>query len=727
MLVARALVTVRLLVVLAWAAAVWAAVTHLPAIGDERQEALTGIVPENAEAAAAEERQLDHFDVPLSARTVIVQRDPRGLSRQALAHSGRVASRATGEDEGLLGEVRLAVPVTNALGAFPGARERDTTIVTYLHLRDGVTLTGADAVAERYAEDLRREEDGLVGATGVAAAEHTTGNLIFDALPAVTIGASLLLVAIFAIAFRAVLAPLVVLGAAGVAYVVAVRVAGWASREVGVSAPNELRPVMVALVLGVVTDYAVFHMAGVRRRLEDGMDRRVAVARTLRDVGPIVLVAGLIVAFGVATLVVGRLDFFRALGPGLALTVLVTLLVGLTLVPALLAIAGRRMFWPWGIRDRPDGSSSDRAEPRAGLLARASTVRPGALPAALLCCVLLAAGATGLRHLDLGFTVIAALPGHAEPARAADAAAAGFAPGIVAPTVLMLEGSGVEDLRPRLERLEELLGGQPGVAGVLGPSRQSAGLDADVFLAAEAARYAIILDGDPHGGDGIARLDLLRDRLDGLLDRAGLPPLRASFSGDTALADETIERINADLVRVGIAALLVNLLLVALFLRAPVAALYLVAASLLSLAAALGLTVYVFQGLLGFSEITYFVPFAVAVLSLALGSDYNLFLAGRIWQEARRRRLREAILVVTPRARRTIALAGLTLAGSFAILALVPLRSFREFAFAMSIGVLVDTFLVRPLLVPSLIVLFGRLSWWPRRRVEPRPEAADAV
>jgi uncharacterized protein (DUF2267 family) len=115
------------------------------------------------------------------------------------------------------------------------------------------------------------------------------------------------------------------------------------------------------------------------------------------------------------------------------------------------------------------------------------------------------------------------------------------------------------------------------------------------------------------------------------------------------------------------------------------------------------------------------VPFAAAVLLVALGSDYNVFVAGRIWEEARRYRLREAIAVAMPAAARAVTAAGLALAASFALLAIVPLRSFREFAFVMTAGVLVDTFIVRSLLVPALTSLFGELAWWPGRRVDPAP------
>jgi len=134
-----------------------------------------------------------------------------------------------------------------------------------------------------------------------------------------------------------------------------------------------------------------------------------------------------------------------------------------------------------------------------------------------------------------------------------------------------------------------------------------------------------------------------------------------------------------------------------------------------------GLTVWIFQGLLHYSGLVYYVPFVVAVLLICIGSDYNVFVVGRIWEEARRRPLREAVAAAAPRASRAITIAGLALAAGFGLLALVPLAQFRQIALAMVLGILLDTFIGRSLLVPALVVLFGRVGSWPGRTVRPVP------
>ena len=213
---------------------------------------------------------------------------------------------------------------------------------------------------------------------------------------------------------------------------------------------------------------------------------------------------------------------------------------------------------------------------------------------------------------------------------------------------------------------------------------------------------------------------------------AGLPGVRISYAGDTALAREAVSDIRRNLWRVTGLVLLVNWVLLMLFLRSLTAPLLLIASSLAAVAAALGLTTWVFQTLLGDGQLTYYVPLVAAVLLIALGSDYNVFVVGRIWQEARIRPLRQAIAVAAPASSRTIRTAGVALAASFGILAVIPVRAFRELAFAMVAGILIETFVVRSLLVPSLITdlrlcqrLAGRSaasrSRHRRRRTDPQP------
>jgi RND superfamily putative drug exporter len=189
--------------------------------------------------------------------------------------------------------------------------------------------------------------------------------------------------------------------------------------------------------------------------------------------------------------------------------------------------------------------------------------------------------------------------------------------------------------------------------------------------------------------------------------------VRFEVAGQTALTGDSIGSIFADLGRISVAIMVVTLILLVLFLRSLLAPVYLLAASVLAVLASLGLTMLICREFLGFDSLVYFVPFAAGVLLVSLGSDYNVFVVGRIWEEARRRPVPDAVAVAAPAASRAITTAGVALAASFAMLAVIPLQQFREIAVAMGVGVIIDAIAVRSLLVPALVALFGRLGMWP--------------
>jgi putative drug exporter of the RND superfamily len=703
------IVRLRWPIVLAWIVAAVATVAFLPSLQEAGEEtSLLTLVPKDAGSVQAARREAELFGAPIVTHTQVVQRDPGGLSEDAFA---RAVERARAASDGAFSPIEQALPLPNQRGLVPSSREDRTTIVTYLYFTPGETsVFDQEELAARFAdEQVSDPGDALVGVTGAAPARVEEWRAIEQGLPWVTLATIVLIALVLGIHFRSPVAPLVALFAAGIAYLVSLRSVAWFGQWIGVEIPRDAEPVLVVLLLGVVTDYAVFFLHGVRERVDAGEERLDAAQGATAQYLPIVVTAGLIVVGGTASLTVGTLEFFRAFGPGMALTVLVSLGIAITLVPALLAILGGRAFWP----RRPLRAAS----PRRGRVAYFATAKPVALVVAAVAVAGLAIACWGLRETNLGVTQIAGLPADSEPRRAQDAAAKGFAPGILSPTVLLVEGADLTDVEA-LASLERSLSDEPGVASALGPAGDFAQDDPGLLLTEDkqAARFLLVLDEDPQGGPAIDVLERLRGRVPVMLEDAGLEGATVSFGGDTALAQETVDTVVHDLLRIGIAAFLVNFLLLAIFLRAIVAPLYLVFASALALAASIGLTTLVFQDWLGHGELTYHVPFAVAVLLLSLGSDYNVFVVGSIWREAERTELRDAIATAAPRASRAIAVAGLALALSFASLAIIELRQFREFAFAMSVGVLIDAFVIRSFLIPALVSLFGERSWWPRRR-----------
>ncbi len=614
-----------------------ASVLLLPTITQVRSDGgVDGFVAADSPTVRTEIRSFQEFAFPLFSRTVIVQHDPQGLPALVQAESvlrcscqpGRLSGRASGQGRPAGAEHAGPVP------RLPRVRH---DVLTYLLSTPSAGFREQYEAAQALAARSTGPEDAVVGVTGSIPARVEQGRTVENSLPLIEIGTVAAIVLIVALVFRSLVAPLLTVLIGGIALVVTVHAAPLAAGALGVKVPSELEPLYVALVLGVVTDYVIFFLSALRRQVADTADRLLAARRATAEVAPVVAVAGLTVTAGTAVLAVARSDLFRAFGPGMALAVLVGMLVSVTLTPALLATVGRVALWPTAPgserRPRPPEAGRSAADPASGGSAL-FTLLSRRVPAASVlgaCVLVLTLAALPLRSMDLGLGFVASLPEDNPVAAAAQSARRGFADGILSPTLLLVEHPDVTGQREALARFGQLLREQPGVAGVVGPGLLPAQLDAQGIVLSRtgnAARYLLVLDDPPLGAEAIDTVAALRERAPGLAGQAGLPSVRLGLGGDTALAEEVVLATTDDLLRISLAALAANLLMLVVFLRALVAPVLLLAASVLALAASLGLTTLVFQTLLGEDGLTFYVPFAAAVLLVALGSDYNIFGVG---------------------------------------------------------------------------------------------------
>lgn len=709
----RAVVWLRFLIVPAWIVATVLAVQHLPSAFEAEAGELGSLLPHSSEAIEVERKAVETFGFPLLSRTMVVARQPQGFSS---AQAGAAARYVAAVDRGSgRGAVKVAVPITDA-PAVLGKGSPGTTIVVYLYIDPALSESESQESAERFAAGLGKATAApVVKVTGALPATRSETEIAESRLNWVELATALVVVAILALYFGSLLVPLLGVSAVAVAYLCADRVLGWVAERYGLSIPREAEPVIVALIFGVLTDYLVFFVSGYRQRLRQGAGSVEAVSATTAELLPVIATAALTIAGATLTLLLSGVRFLSAFGPSMAAAVVLSALVAMTLVPAALAIFGRALLWPRGLgketpakKDEKEKEVPERAGAR-GLLLGAAVKVP--VLTAIVCLALLLAAASGLSHLRLGNPVMRGLPTSSEPRQGYDAAAAGIGPGVLGPTMLVLEGPGIAGREAELASFQSQLEGEHGVVAVLGPGDQPIPSRSGVMLApnGNAARYVLVLDGDPDGATAIDTLSQVEAGLPAMLDRSGLGGTQAGVTGDTTIASELTDETTIAFERVLPAALAVLLLALWLLLRSWRAPLYLVGSSLVVVAAALGLTVYVFQDLLGWGELAFFVPVASAILLLALGADYNVFLISRIWREAdRREELRPAIRVAGIRAGRAITVAGFILALSFAAIALIPIQGFLEIAFALAVGLLLDTLLARTLLVPALVATFGR-------------------
>ena len=730
------IVGLRFLIIAAWAAVVVAAVLLLPPLPSSG--GLSDLIPAGSPAAQADATAARLFGYPLDAGVAIVQRDAGGLPSSAVTKAARAAQAYDRHASipGLLAVIpipngagvpeAISVSPASAAGLLERVRGHTSTIVTFLEFSPDATMhqqvSDAGTYAHRYLADV-------VGVTGPVAAQYEQGLIINRDLIWVELFTVLAIALIVGVRLRSLLAPLAALLCAGASYEIAIRVVMWGAQRTGIALPQEADPVLVVLLLGVTTDYCVFFLSGMRSRLAEGAGRLQAVRDATAESAPIVLAAGLIVAAGTGALLVARGGLLRAFGPGLAVTVLVSMAVSLTLMPALLGVLSPVIF-----RHVAPGKPAAAGTP----LARFATARPVALLVVVVCVAGLGIAAWAASGLGLGSPLIGEMPPSSAVVRADAAASAGFAPGILAPTEVLAIGPGAGSQAAADARLAAALRRQPGVSSVVGPSLltgsavPASASNPMIAKGGGAVRFALVYNTDPLNATAIGQVRVLTGRLPALGQAAGLRGVRYQVGGETALTGEAIHATASDLWRVGLTIVAVTLLLLILFLRALLAPLYLLAASLLAVLATLGLTVVICDALFGSADLVFFVPFAAGVLLVSLGSDYNVFVVGRIWEEARTRPARDAVAVAAPRASRAITTAGMALAASFGLLALIPLEQFRQLAIFMAVGVILDTVVVRSLLVPSLVALTGRAGMWPGRQraaesAPPAPELTDAT
>jgi putative drug exporter of the RND superfamily len=742
---ASVIVWARWPIVLLWVIGVAATVSSLPTLTQVGGGGFGGFTRANSHAIRAEADSITHFSFPVITRVLVVQHDPHGLSAAA---ERAVVQRAVDLDQRKPEYANLAqayaVPLIN-IGTQDlqvGHGKPGTTAVTVLGFRPEVRFDDQVRQAHDFVRYHTGPSDHVVGVTGLFAGRVAQLHYIDTHLTLLEIVTLAAVIMVVALRFRSIVAPLVTVLAAGISYLLMIHIAAWFSQSTGTPIPSDLEPLLVALLLGVVTDYTIFYLAGIQDRLGHGDDRLTAARVGTAEYTPIVLTAGLTVSATVLSLLGAKLGLFRTFGPGMAITVAIVVIVSVTFVPAMLAILGRFAYWP----GRPKPLVSAEAEAtfgaageidpqlldRRGRFVRFLTVKPVAVFVVVACVAGAYFAASPARHLHLELGVENSVPSNDEMRRAAVALGEGFPKGLLSPTVVLVRRPGIVGQLAQLDTLEQEIRSVPGVAAVIGPSQQAFQDKYGAVLSKDRtmARYVVLFHDFPTTYHAVQSLRGIQHRMPAMLAKARLTGVQVEYAGDTALSEEATDATTGSLRRIALIAFLVDFVLLALFLRALVAPLYLLVVNTMALAMALGITTFVFQDVLGYDGLVFYVPFAAFVLLLALGSDYNIFAVGSVWDEARGRHLRDAIALAVPRSTSAITAAGLALAVSFGLLAIVPMAPFEELGLVLCLGILIDAFIVRSLLVPALLSLFGRFSGWPGKslvRSEEHPRDREAV
>ncbi|MCX5046763.1 MULTISPECIES: MMPL family transporter [unclassified Streptomyces] len=465
------------------------------------------------------------------------------------------------------------------------------------------------------------------------------------------------------------------------------------ARHAGLTVNGQSAGILTVLVFGAGTDYALLLVARYREELRRHEDRHEAMALAMNRAGPAVLASGLTVVLSMLVLLVAEMNSTRGLGPVAAIGVTIALLAMLTLFPALLLIFGRWIFWP----TVPHFGSADPTE--RGIWARMGrriARRPRmvwSITAAVL--VALSLGlfqlrAAGIANADAFTNTPDSITGQKVSARY-------FPAGSGDPLVIVSNKAQATQVGRAVAAdrgvVPTSIGIPPGTAPehngqVLFEATMRAPADSDAAKATvQRVRHAVhvVPNADAQVGGGTAAL----------LD------MENAQTHDNYLVIPLV--------------LVVVLLVLGILLRALVAPLLLIGTVMLSLATALGLSALAFRHVFDYAGEDVSFPLFVFVFLVALGIDYNIFLTTRIREEAFHRGTRPGVVTGLATTGAVITSAGLVLAGTFAALGTLPMVGFAEIGFAVALGVLLDTLVIRSVLVTSLFLDVGKKVWWPHR------------
>jgi putative drug exporter of the RND superfamily len=454
--------------------------------------------------------------------------------------------------------------------------------------------------------------------------------------------------------------------------------------QLGLTANSQNTGLLPVLVFGVGTDYALLLIARYREELRRFEDKHEAMVNALRRAGPAIIASGGTTIVGLLCLLAADLNSTRGLGPIGAAGIFSAFVAMITLLPAVLLIFGRRIFWPFV----PEyGSASGAPNGIWSRIGRFVSGRPRAIWVSTA--VLLGVLALGFVGTDTHLAHEDAFRTEPESIAGQRLLAASFPAGSGAPTIVLARAEAAD-------RVEAAIDETQGVVDVR--------LDGE---SGDLVAFAVTLDADPSSQAAFDIIDDLRDRVH------AIPGAEALVGGQDAM-DLDVARANAsDRLTVIPLVLGLVLLILVLLLRAFVAPLLMTLTSILSFFSALGASVLVFEHVFGFPALESQVVLLSFVFLVTLGVDYNIFLMSRVREEASRVGTREGTLRGLAVTGGVITSAGLVLAATFSVVMVLPLVFMTQLGFIIALGILLETMIVRSIVLPALSLDLDRWIWWP--------------
>jgi RND superfamily putative drug exporter len=555
-----------------------------------------------------------------------------------------------------------------------------------------------------FTKTVRGKVQTLVAGTGLKAG--LTGNIAMNAdsnssfntaTKIVTMATFALVIILPGIIFRSPVAAFVPVLAVTLVFSLAQSLIALVAKTFDFKIDNSLSILYTVVLFGIGTDYILFLLFRYREKLRTGDTGREVVAFALSRAGEAILSAALVVAAAFAALGISDFGIFKNLAPGLVICVLTMLAAILTLIPAVIAVIGPKIFWPSkGWKTAPQGTFSKKI---GALVAR----KPGLIAGASF--VLLLAFAAGYPSLKTNYDFSGQQPQTTESAKAYNDVSKLFSAGAISPTEVLITSDKPLDKTAVAAAAKKI----DAISGVT-----AGGNETQYSADGKTAEVVVLLPGKP---DATPTLDYAEHTFRPAAHKAAPAGTKVYVNGETVAFVDVRSAVSRDLAVILPAAAVIIFVILAFLLRSILAPLYLLVACALGFSATLGGAAYLFQHIQHNPGVIFFLPIMVYIFVVAVGTDYNILTMTRLREEIRSGlKPRQAADMTIEHSSATVASAGIILAGTFGSLALAGISLLAQLGFSIAFGIIISAFVIAPLLVPSVAALLGYKVWWPGHR-----------
>ncbi|URN93549.1 MAG: MMPL family transporter [Candidatus Pristimantibacillus lignocellulolyticus] len=685
----------------------------LPSVGDKEQNNAANL-PSDAQSVLADQVIQQYFPNSTGVPALLVWHRDAGLTEEDFSIVRQLSEELTNNplpsQESII-PLHMGIPIevlTSEDGStlilpitFTDETETEVLKENLVQMKEFINeKAGANIFEGELTDGLSARFTGPVGISVDAT------DLFLDADIVLLIATVLLVLVLLLVIYRSPILAIIPLVGVGFAYLVTSPILGWLAGNGWITVDSQAISIMTVLLFGAGTDYCLFLITRYRDDLRHEKNPRTALIHAFQNASGAIAMSGFTVVMALLVLLFAQYGSSHRFAIPFSLSILIMGIASLTLVPAILAILGRSSFYPFIPRtvEMEEERAIKRNKPVKkqkdqhrlwGKIGSFVTEKPWlVISITMIILIVLASFSTQLKYK---YDLLSSFPDDMESREGFTIIGQTYTPGELAPiTVIVKDNSDVNALANKVASHELVNNVTEAVVSEVDSSYSS---------------FEVVLDIDPYSNDAMDYIPVLEEQLTAELGNT------ESFwiAGQTAGQYDTQQINDRDNSVIMPIVILLIVILLLVYLRSIIATIYLVVTVLVSFLAALGLGWIILHYGLGIDAIQAAIPLYAFVFLIALGEDYNIFMISGIWKKAKTMPLKQAVKEGVAETGEVISSAGLILAGTFFVLTQVPITILLQFGVITAIGVLLDTFIVRPFLVPALTVVCGKWAFWPSK------------